>query len=107
MIGFINNFHYCLVTSAANALAEGYGFKRLVALISWCNVFFGIFVRIIAVCIATHVSYNTRILITTMVGLIGVLLMSFAGDIGGHNNTAAFIIMLIGVTLVGIESSYG
>lgn len=107
IIGFINNFHYCLVLSAASVLADGYGFKRLVALISWCNVFFGIIVRIITVFVATHTSYNVRITITSIVGLAGVLLVSFAGPIGHGNNAGSFFVVLLGVVLVGIESTYG
>ncbi|KAG5479005.1 hypothetical protein LSCM1_02847 [Leishmania martiniquensis] len=107
LVGFINNFHYCLVISAAASLAEGYGLKRLVALITWANIFFGIFARIVNMFIATHVSYNVRITAMTLSSLLGIFFVSFATPMGRHNNVSAFVVMLLGVILVGTASSYG
>ncbi|AIN98296.2 hypothetical protein LPMP_220010 [Leishmania panamensis] len=107
LVGFINNFHYCLVISAAASLAEGYGLKRLVALITWANIFFGIFARILNMFIATRVSYNVRITAMTLSSLLGIFFVSFATPIGRHNNVSAFAVMLIGVVLLGTAASYG
>ncbi|KAG5501587.1 hypothetical protein JIQ42_05433 [Leishmania sp. Namibia] len=107
LVGFINNFHYCLVISAAASLAEGYNLKRLVALITWANIFFGIFARIVNMFIATRVSYNVRITAMTLSSLLGIFFVSFATPMGRHNNVSAFVVMLLGVILVGTASSYG
>ncbi|CAM65565.2 conserved hypothetical protein [Leishmania infantum JPCM5] len=107
LVGFINNFHYCLVMSAAASFAEGYGLKKLVALITWANIFFGIFARILNMFIANRVSYNLRITAMALSSLLGIFFVSFATPMGGHNNVAAFVVMLIGVVLLGTASNYG
>lgn len=107
MVGFINNFHYCLIMSAAASLAEGYGLKKLVALITWANIFFGIFARLLNMFIVTRVSYNVRITAMTLSSLLGILFVSFATPMGRYNNVSAFVVMLIGVVLIGTASTYG
>ncbi|CAG9568932.1 conserved hypothetical protein [Leishmania major strain Friedlin] len=107
LVGFINNFHYCLIMSAAASLAEGYGLKKLVALITWANIFFGIFARVLNMFIATRVSYNVRITAMALSSLLGIFFVSFAAPIGGYNNVSAFVVMLIGVVLLGTASTYG
>ncbi|RNF25122.1 battenin [Trypanosoma conorhini] len=39
--------------------------------------------------------------------IVAILLVSFAWDIGGHNNVAAFITMLVGVIFIGMSCNYG
>ncbi|ESL05974.1 hypothetical protein TRSC58_06359 [Trypanosoma rangeli SC58] len=39
--------------------------------------------------------------------IVAILLVSFAWDIGGHNNVAAFTTMLVGVIFIGMSCSYG
>ncbi|EAN82826.1 hypothetical protein, conserved, partial [Trypanosoma cruzi] len=38
-LGMINNFHYTLVLAGSDGIAEGYGMKKYVALITFANVF--------------------------------------------------------------------
>lgn len=106
-IGMINNFHYCLVLSGSLSLAEGYGMRQYVALIMWANVFFGIVARIINALVLSLLSFNIRVTVTYFMGLLAIFLVSFAYDIGGHNNVAAFVVLLIGVVFIGTASSYG
>ncbi|CAD2221645.1 battenin [Angomonas deanei] len=107
VIGFINNFHYCLVISAASDLAAGYDLKRLVALITWANVFFGIVARIVNMFFATHLNYNIRITAMALFTLLGLFFVSFSSQMGRYNNGASFTVMLIGVILSGTASNYG
>ncbi|EPY21469.1 battenin [Strigomonas culicis] len=93
--------------SAASALASGYGLKNLVALITWANVFFGIFARIINMFMLTRLSYNIRATAMAFFTLVGVLFVSFATPMGRNNDHAAFAVMLIGVILLGTASNYG
>ncbi|RNF02777.1 battenin [Trypanosoma rangeli] len=39
--------------------------------------------------------------------IMAILLVTFAWDIRGHNNVAAFITMLIGVIFSGVSCNYG
>ncbi|KAG5504884.1 hypothetical protein JKF63_04330 [Porcisia hertigi] len=107
MVGFINNFHYCLINSAASDLAKFYGLKNLMPLIVMANVVFGIFARIVNMCIATRVSYNVRITAMTVASVLGILLVSFASQLGNHHNELSFTVMLIGVVFLGTASNYG
>ncbi|KAH9586606.1 Batten's disease protein Cln3 [Trypanosoma melophagium] len=106
-LGMINNFHYTLVLSGSTAIAESYGMKKYVALITWANVFFGIVSRIVNAFLLPLLSYNIRITATSVMGILAILLVSFAWDIGGHKNVAAFIVTLTGVVFIGVASNYG
>ena len=106
-LGLINNFHYNLVISGANSLAASFGMTQYVALISFMNVFFGIIARFMNAFVAHRVSYNTRMTLMTSGTIIGLLVVSFSGDIGGSNDTACFVVLLIGVAFTGTSYSYG
>ncbi|KEG10352.1 battenin [Trypanosoma grayi] len=106
-LGMINNFHYTLVLSGSTGIAESYNMTKYVALITWANVFFGIISRIVNAFLLPLVSFNIRVTATSVMGIAAVLLVSFAWDIGGHKDVAAFIVMLVGVTFIGIASNYG
>ncbi|RNE95870.1 putative calcium channel protein [Trypanosoma rangeli] len=106
-LGMINNFHYTLVLAGSNDIAVGYGMKKYVALITWANVFFGIIAGIINAFVLQLLSYNIRVTATSLMAIMAILLVSFAWDIGGHNNIAAFTTMLIGVIFIGVSCNYG
>lgn len=103
----INNFHYTLVLSGSTGIAESYGMKKYVSLITWANVFFGIGANIVNAFVLPLLSYNIRVTATSLMTVFALLLVSFSWDIGGHNPLAAFIVTLIGVTFIGIASNYG
>lgn len=105
--GLINNFHYNLVISGANSLASSFGMTQYVALISFMNVFFGIIARIMNAFVAHRISYNIRMTLMACGTIIGLLIVSFSGDIGGSNDTACFVVLLIGVAFTGTSYSYG
>ncbi|KPA75515.1 hypothetical protein ABB37_08412 [Leptomonas pyrrhocoris] len=105
--GLINNFHYNLVISGASRLAASFSMTQYVALISFMNVFFGIIARIMNAFVAHRISYNIRMTLMSCGTIIGLLVVSFAGDIGGSNNTASFVVLLIGVAFTGTSYSYG
>jgi battenin len=105
--GLINNFHYNMVISGANSLAANFGMTQYVALISFMNVFFGIIARIMNAFVAHRISYNIRMTLMSCGTIIGLLIVSFAGDIGGSNNTACFVVLLVGVAFTGTSYSYG
>ncbi|KPI82717.1 hypothetical protein ABL78_8270 [Leptomonas seymouri] len=105
--GLINNFHYNLVISGANALAANFSMTQYVALISFMNVFFGIIARIINAFVANRISYNIRMTLMSIGTMIGLLIVSFSGDIGGNSDTACFVVLLIGVAFTGTAYSYG
>jgi hypothetical protein len=44
-LGVINNLAYVVVNSAAKSLADGFGQSRMIGLILWCNIAFGIVAR--------------------------------------------------------------
>ncbi|EKG04438.1 hypothetical protein TCSYLVIO_004502 [Trypanosoma cruzi] len=106
-LGMINNFHYTLVLAGSDGIAEGYGMKKYVALITFANVFFGIISNFLNAFVIQRLSYNIRVTAASLMTTMAILLVSFAWGIGGHNNVAAFIVMLIGVTFVGVSSNYG
>ncbi|KAF8276016.1 hypothetical protein TcBrA4_0131100 [Trypanosoma cruzi] len=104
-LGMINNFHYTLVLAGSDGIAEGYGMKKYVALITFANVFFGIISNFLNAFVIQRLSYNIRVTAASLMTTMAILLVSFAWGIGGHNNVAAFIVMLIGVTFVGVSSN--
>ncbi|ORC85269.1 uncharacterized protein TM35_000361290 [Trypanosoma theileri] len=106
-LGMINNFHYTLVLSGSTAIAESYDMKKYVTLITWANVFFGIVSRIVNAFLMPLLSYNIRVTATSVMGILAILLVSFAWDIGGHKNVVAFVVTLIGVVFIGMAGSYG
>jgi battenin len=106
ILGFINNFHYCLVLSAAANIAESYDLKKYVALISWANVFGGVFFRLLNAFAFAHVSYNWRFLATGLQTLLGIILVCVSPYIGS-NNVVRFSTALLGVFFCGNGSSYG
>lgn len=107
VLGVINNFHYNLVISAADSLAAEYSMKRLVALISFANVFFGIVARILNAYVANRVSFNARMTFMVTLTVTGLLLTAFSGPIGGYNDSICFGIVILGVCCSGTAYSYG
>lgn len=107
VLGVINNFHYNLVISAADSLAGEYNMKRLVALISFANVFFGIVARILNAYVANRVSFNVRMTFMVLLTVTGLFLTAFSGPIGGYKDGICFTIVIIGVSCSGTAYSYG
>ena len=105
-MGLINNFHYCLVLSAADSIADGYHLKQWVAMIAWANVFFGFFVKILNAFIYDYISYNVRFLIGGLLTIFGVLTVSVA-KLLGSDDTFRFSVAIFGIVFVGLGSSYG
>ncbi|ORC85268.1 uncharacterized protein TM35_000361280 [Trypanosoma theileri] len=106
-IGVINNFHWNLVHAGSSAIADSYGMKKYVALITWANVLFTIVARIGNAFVFPLLSYNVRVTIKAGVAIAALLIVSFAWDIGGHKNVVAFVVTLIGVVFGGMASCYG
>lgn len=107
ILGVINNLHYNLVISAADSLAAEYGMKRLVALISFANVFFGIVARIINAFVANRVSFNLRMTIMVLMTITGLFFTAFSSPIGGYKDEICFLVVIIGVCFSGTAYSYG
>eukprot|EP00796_Vickermania_ingenoplastis_P009079 gene9079-6372_t len=107
VLGLVNNFHYNLVISAADALAAQYNMKRLVALISFANVFFGIIARVLNAFVANRVSFNLRMTLMVILTVTGLFLNAFSAPLGGYNDPYCFLIVILGVSFSGTAYSYG
>ena len=105
-LGLINNFHYCLVLSAASNIADQYHLKKYVALVSWANVFGGLFVRLLNAFVYSHISYNVRFLVGGLQTIFGIVLVSASHSLGS-DDTFRFAVALLGVFFCGNGSSYG
>ena len=106
IIGLINNFHYCLVLSAASNIAESFHLKSYIALVSWSNVMGGLVVRMLNAFVFDAMPYKRRYIIMgiqTLLGLVLVMVSPYCGS----NDTAKFAIALVGVLNVGNGSSWG
>jgi battenin len=106
LIGMINNFHYCLVLSAADEIATSFHLKSYVALVSWASVFFGIVLRLLNAFVYANVPYNKRFLFTGFQTLVGIVLVSSAKYLGS-NDAFRFFVALVGVVFCGNASTYG
>ena len=106
IIGLINNFHYCLVLSAASNIAESFNLKSYIALVSWSNVMGGLVVRMLNAFVFDAMPYKRRYMIMGIQTLIGLSLV-MAAPFCGSNDTAKFAIALFGVLNVGNGSSWG
>lgn len=107
LLGLVNNFHYNLVISGANGLAEAYGMKKLVALVSFANVFFGIVARVLNTFVFNRISYNIRMTLMSICTLFGLFFVALSGPFGHGNNASSFVVLLVGVALTGTAYSYG
>lgn len=106
VLGMINNFHYCLVLSAADEIATSFHLKTYVALVSWANVFFGVVVRLLNAFVFTRVPYNKRFLAAGAQTLIGIVLVSSAKYLG-NSDGFRFFVALVGVVFCGNGSTFG
>lgn len=106
LIGMINNFHYCLVLSAADEIATSFHLKTYVALVSWASVFFGVILRLLNAFVFTSIPYNRRFLFTGAQTLIGIVLVSSSKYLGS-NDVFRFFVALLGVVFCGNASTYG
>lgn len=106
ILGLINNFHYCLVLSAADDIASSFGLKSYVALVSWANVVFGVVVRLLNAFVYTNVPYHKRYLIAGIQTITGIILVSIAKFLGS-NDWIRFLVALVGVVFCGNGSTYG
>ena len=105
-LGFINNYHYCVVISGAEAVAELFHLKNLMALVSWANIVGGIFVRFLNAFVLMHWSYNKKMLVAglqTLAGLAIVCCAPYCGTSDGFR----FFLTLVGVMNIGNGSSFG
>lgn len=106
ILGFVNNFHYCLVLSAADQMATDLNMKKFVALEAWANVFFGLFVRILNAFVFNRWSYKLRMILAGVQTLIGLAVVSAAPYIGDSDGFR-FTLLLLGIVAIGNGSSYG
>ena len=106
VLGMINNFGYCVVLDASDHIAEEFNLKTYIALISWANIFGGLFLKLMNTFILTHTSYNKRFTANTCMAMGGMVVVSIA-KYCGTNDVLRFIIALIGITFVGNASAYG
>lgn len=106
LVGFITNFHYCLILSGSESLAEQFGLKRLTALVSWCNVLGGIVVKSLNAFRFNRVNYNVRFFLAGLQTAIGIVAVCLSPVVGASNGVA-FALLLLGVLCVGNGSAYG
>eukprot|EP01063_Lacrimia_lanifica_P003336 TRINITY_DN11773_c0_g1_i2.p1 TRINITY_DN11773_c0_g1~~TRINITY_DN11773_c0_g1_i2.p1 ORF type:complete len:517 (+),score=174.48 TRINITY_DN11773_c0_g1_i2:40-1590(+) len=105
-LGCINNYHYCVVIAGAKAVADGFGLKSLMALITWAVIAGGAFVRFLNAFVLMHWTYNKKYLyaVAMTLGGLGIACVApYCGDINGLR----FAVFLIGVLLIGCGSSFG
>jgi len=105
-LGLINNFHYCLILSAADNIASSFDLKSYIALVSWANIAGGVLVRLLNAFVCDRAPYNVRVLVAAAQTLSGILLVSFSPFLG-TNNVFRFAVALCGVVVCGNGSSYG
>jgi battenin len=106
LLGFLNNYYYCVVLSASESIAEGFGLKSLTALVSWSLIVGGILIRSLNAFVFNHIGYNWRILFFAIQAVVGVVLVCIApycGDSDGFR----FALSLLGIFSIGNASSYG
>ena len=106
LLGFFNNYYYCIILSASESIAEAYGLKSLTALVSWAEIVGGCWVRLLNAFVFTHFGYNWRILIVVGQAVVGVALICVA-PICGSSDGFRFALSLIGIASLGNASSYG
>jgi battenin len=106
ILGFLNNYYYCVVLSASESIAESYHLKSYTALVSWAAIVGGVIVRSLNAFVFNHIGYNWRISFFAIQAIIGVALVCVAPWCG-HNDGFRFFLALVGISFIGNSSSYG
>lgn len=100
-LGVINNFSYVVVNSAAKSLADGFGQSRLIGLILWCNIAFGIVARFGNTFFLEGCRDGWRVIVAgylMVAGLLGISLSVWVDS---------WALCLVSVVVIGTSSSFG
>ena len=101
VFGAINNYFYVLVNGAAQSLCTEFEHEKLIGAVLWCNIAFGLVVRLINMTIAEH--FGVRIAVNTLLNVIGLGGIVLSLHLG-HN---FFWLCLLSIIFVGSASSFG
>lgn len=100
-LGMINNFSYVVVNSAAKSLADGFGQSRLIGLILWCNIAFGIVARFGNTFFLEGCRDGWRVIVAGYLMVAGLLGISLSVWI------SSWALCLVSVVIIGTSSSFG
>jgi len=100
-LGVINNFPYVVVNSAAKSLVDGFGQSRLIGLILWCNIAFGVVARFGNTFLLEGCRDGWRVMVAgylMVAGMIGISLSVWL---------SSWALCLVSVVVIGTSSSFG
>eukprot|EP00026_Physarum_polycephalum_P009750 Phypoly_transcript_09884.p1 GENE.Phypoly_transcript_09884~~Phypoly_transcript_09884.p1 ORF type:complete len:452 (+),score=46.46 Phypoly_transcript_09884:157-1356(+) len=100
-LGVINNLAYVVVNSAAKSLADGFGQSRMIGLILWCNIAFGIVARFGNTFLLEGSRDGWRVVVAGYLMVAGLLGVSLSVWI------EAWWLCLVSIVVIGTSSSFG
>lgn len=99
-LGTVNNLGYVVVNSCAQQICESFQQPKLLGLVLWFNAGFGLFIRMFHSAFMLKMSFNSRMLIVTVVYIAGLIGCAFSEKV---NIWFAFVMIM----LVGGSSNLG